>query len=117
MRVIECRSWIAASACAALVAISCSSSEPRSDSHAKPDAAAAARRDAGTVVADGGSDAGVRVPFVPDPPAVYVAKIKNVLLGLPPTDAELAQVTRDPEQLAPLIRQWMKQPEYAQKMQ
>src|SRR5205809_319067 len=29
----------------------------------------------------------------------------------------LAQGTRDPAQLAALIRQWMKQPEYAQKMQ
>jgi hypothetical protein len=115
MRVIGRRAGIFASACAALVALSCSSSDHRTGAHERADAAAQA--DAGAATSDAGRDAGTRVPFVPDPPAVYVAKVKNVLLGLPPTDAELAQVTRDPAQLAPLIRQWMKQPEYAQKMQ
>jgi hypothetical protein len=115
MRVIQRRAWGFAIACTALIALSCSSGDRRTGTHAKPDAAASL--DAGAATSDAGSDAGVTVPFVPDPPAVYVAKVKNVLLGLPPTDAELEQVTRDPAQLAPLIRQWMKQPEYAQKMQ
>jgi hypothetical protein len=33
----------------------------------------------------GGADGGP-LPFTEDPPSVYVAKVKNVLLGLPPTD-------------------------------
>ena len=33
-------------------------------------------------------------PFVADPPSVYVAKVKNILVGLPPTDAEIAAVDR-----------------------
>src|ERR1700677_1745152 len=40
------------------------------------------------------SDAGVStaVPFQAYPPYVYVAKVKNILVGLPPLDAELEQV-------------------------
>src|SRR5437879_5809408 len=56
------------------------------------------------------------VPFVADPPAVYVAKVKNILLGLPPTDAEVAAVIADPSALAGLIDSWMARPEYSQKM-
>jgi hypothetical protein len=56
------------------------------------------------------------VPFVPDPPAVYVAKVKNILVGLPPTDAEIAAVVADPNALPGLIDQWMQLPQYAEKM-
>ena len=54
--------------------------------------------------------------FVPDPPSVYVAKVKNILVGLPPTADEVAQVTKDPTALGGLVDGWMKQPEYEQKM-
>jgi hypothetical protein len=54
--------------------------------------------------------------FVPEPPAVYVAKVKNLLVGLPPSDAEIAEVTADPAALRALIDGWMKLPEYEQKM-
>jgi hypothetical protein len=47
---------------------------------------------------------------------VYVAKVKNILVGLPPTDAEVAQVTADPKKLGELIDGWMQLPEYQQKM-
>src|SRR3982750_714934 len=63
----------------------------------------------------GGDDDDVK-PFVPDPPSVYVAKVKNILVGLPPSDAELARVTADPSTLGELIDSWMKLPEYQQKM-
>ena len=54
--------------------------------------------------------------FVADPPSVYVAKVKNILVGLPPSDAEVAQVAADPKALGGLIDGWMKLPEYQQKM-
>jgi hypothetical protein len=54
--------------------------------------------------------------FTADPPAVYVAKVKNILVGQPPSDAEIAQVTADPNALGGLIDGWMKLPEYQQKM-
>ncbi|HVZ72132.1 MAG TPA: hypothetical protein VHJ20_07140 [Polyangia bacterium] len=65
------------------------------------------------------SDAGTSpdaAPFVAAMPASYVAKVKNVLLGLPPTDAEISMVTADPTQMKTLVSSWMKQPEYATKM-
>ena len=55
--------------------------------------------------------------FEPNSPPVYVAKVKNVLVGLPPTSAEVQSVTEDPTQLQPLIDQWMTYPQYTAKMQ
>jgi hypothetical protein len=69
---------------------------------------------------DSGGDDGVVappvLPFQVDPPMVYVAKVKNILVGLPPTDAEVASVVADPTKLGGLIDRWMKLPEYATKM-
>src|SRR5437660_749291 len=49
-------------------------------------------------------------------PQVYVAKVKTILVGQPPTDDEVKAVAADPKALGGLVDQWMKQPEYAQKM-
>lgn len=70
--------------------------------------------DAGAAVAaDGAADAG---PFEPISPAVYVAKVKNILVSLPPTDDEVNSVTADPSKLAGLIDGWMTLPQYEEKM-
>jgi hypothetical protein len=58
-----------------------------------------------------------QVAFQANTPSVYVAKVKDVLVGLPPTDAEVQAVTADGSQLATLIDQWMALPQYTQKMQ
>src|SRR5262249_6069954 len=63
----------------------------------------------------GGGDAD-DTSFVPDPPAVYVAKVKNILVGLAPTDDEIAKVSADPAAIGGLIDDWMKLPQYQQKM-
>ena len=73
-------------------------------------AAACTRQGAATTNADAG------VQFQADAPAVYVAKVKNILVGLPPTDDEIAQVTADPSALGTLVDGWMQLPEYQQKM-
>ncbi|HEY8089629.1 MAG TPA: hypothetical protein VIF09_17335, partial [Polyangiaceae bacterium] len=64
---------------------------------------------------DGGAQDG-GLPFQADAPDVYVAKVKNVLVGLPPTDDEVKAVAADPTQLASLIDGWMKLPQYPAKM-
>ena len=64
--------------------------------------------------ADAQAEAGM--PFQADPPVVYVAKVKDVLVGLPPTDAEIQAVQQDPTQLASLIDGWMQTPQYTAKM-
>jgi len=55
--------------------------------------------------------------FAPNPPSIYVAKVKSLLVGLPPTTAEVQAVGNDPTQLQALIGQWMTYPEYTAKMQ
>ncbi|HUJ59403.1 MAG TPA: hypothetical protein VLX92_12950 [Kofleriaceae bacterium] len=55
-------------------------------------------------------------PFQPDSPQVYVAKVKQILVGLPPTDDEIAQVTADPNALGSLVDSWMQLPQYNDKM-
>jgi hypothetical protein len=56
------------------------------------------------------------MPFQADPPSVYVAKVKNVLVGLPPTDQEVGAVEGDPSALGTLVDGWMKLPQYGEKM-
>ena len=55
-------------------------------------------------------------PFEPLSPEVYVAKVKNLLVGYAPTDAEIAAVKADPSALGGLIDTWMAMPEYQKKM-
>jgi hypothetical protein len=60
------------------------------------------------------SDAGAPAETVR--PAVYVAKVKNLLVGLAPTGAEIEAVEADPARLGALVDDWMKLPEYEGKM-
>src|SRR6185312_6710497 len=79
--VIMSRCWIASFALLTAVA-ACSSG-----GKAKPDAAGTT-----TPPVDGGAGMGVDMgplPFQVDPPAVYLAKVKNLLVGLPPTADEV----------------------------
>jgi hypothetical protein len=61
------------------------------------------------------TDAGA-APFQGDAPSVYVAKVKNILVGLPPTDDEVRSVEADPTQLGALVDAWMQLPQYDEKM-
>ncbi len=54
--------------------------------------------------------------FQPASPRTYVAKVKNILVGLAPTDTELQAVERDPAALGGLVDGWMTLPQYSQKM-
>ncbi len=66
---------------------------------------------------DGGSpDVPAPPPFQADQPYTYVAKVKNLLVGLAPTDAEIQQVIADPTALKTLIDGWMQLPQYQEKM-
>ena len=65
---------------------------------------------------DAAVDASPQRRFEPVPAGVYVAKVKNLLLGLPPSDAEIATVTADPTQFRALIASWQQLPQYSRKM-
>ena len=74
--------------------------------------------DSGATAVDGTAPGDAGAPrFEPVAAAAYVAKVKSLLLGLPPTDAEVTAVAADPTQLRSLVNGWMQQPQYQQKMQ
>ena len=91
---------------------------PAQPSPVRPGAPADASAVTVTPSDDGGGDAPseAEVAFQPEQPAVYVAKVKNVLVGLPPTEAEIQAVATDPTQLKSLIDGWMALPQYTEKM-
>jgi len=51
------------------------------------------------------------------PAWVAAGKVKNLLTGLPPTDAEIAAVTADPSALKGLVATWIATPQYTAKLQ
>ena len=51
------------------------------------------------------------IPFEPVSPRIYVTKVKNLMLGLPPTDEDIAAVTKDPAALRGLVDAWFVKPE------
>ena len=66
--------------------------------------------DGGPVTTPPGDGGKTPIPFVADNPYTYVAKVKNVLIGLPPTDDEMKSVVAaaDPKsELQALIKTWM----------
>jgi hypothetical protein len=56
------------------------------------------------------------IPFEAAAPRVYVAKVKNLLIGLPPSAGEVAGVEKNPAALGALVDGWMARPEYRRKM-
>ena len=64
-------------------------------------------------------------PAPPPPSALYqpvavaasTGKVKNLLVGLPPTDAEVEAVAADRAALKGLVAQWAQTPQYGQKLQ
>jgi hypothetical protein len=66
----------------------------------------------------GGDEAGApTIPFDPLSVPAYVTKVKALLTGLAPTQAEIDQVSADAGALRTLVDGWMKLPAYATKME
>jgi hypothetical protein len=61
-------------------------------------------------------DGGPELPFDAVPARVYVAKVKNLMLGLPATEEEIAAVTKDPAALRELVGAWFVRPEAQAKL-
>ena len=104
--------WLALTTATAMAA-GCSnggSAKPKSDGGPQTSTPDGSTSDVGP------SDAGP-LAFQADPPTVYLAKVKNLLVGLPPTSDEVATVTADPTQLKSLVQGWMQLPQYATKME
>ena len=80
------------------------------------DASSAADGGGGASAADAATDAAAASTFESVRSNIYVAKVKNLLLGLPPDDNEIAAVAADPTQFKALIASWQQLPQYSQKM-
>ena len=52
-----------------------------------------------------------QTPWEAVAPPIYLAKVKNLLTGVPPTPAELAAVTADPSTLKGMVDGWVASPE------
>ncbi len=88
-------------AASAAGSVACGTSSPAAP---PPDVGQGAPDAAGTL------DATAPIPFEASSPYTYVAKVKNILIGLPPTDQEVASVVAAPDpqsQLRTLIQGWM----------
>lgn len=69
--------------------------------------------DAGSTDAGSAADGGV---YQPVSVSSALTKVKNLLVGLPATDAEVSAVTANPAALSGLVGQWMGMPQYDAKM-
>jgi hypothetical protein len=66
---------------------------------------------------DGGATDGTSgIPFEPVPARIYVAKVKNLMLGLPPAEEEISAVEQDPAALRALVDAWFVRPEAQAKL-
>ena len=65
---------------------------------------------------DDSPDAAVEIPFEPVQARVYVAKVKNLLLGLPATEEEISAVEQDPAALKDMVDAWFVRPEAQAKL-
>ena len=122
------RSWVLTSLGAAGIAglvFACSSSGDRSDINVPSGGTPTMLSDGGTTTTGGDTppapivnDSGAQATYVFQPvgPAVYVPKVKNLMLGLAATDDEIAQVTKDPSTFRTLVTGWIEQPQFKGKM-
>ncbi len=67
-------------------------------------------------VPDDAADGAVDIPFEPVQARVYVAKVKNLLLGLPATEEEIAKVEQEPAALKDMVDAWFVRPEAQAKL-
>jgi hypothetical protein len=57
-----------------------------------------------------------QIPFEPVTARIYVPKVKNLMLGLPATEEEIAAVTLDPTALKGMVDAWFVRPEAQAKL-
>ena len=126
MKVRLKRSFLSATLGSGVVAFACTGSldvttKPGSDS--APDATRAGSAGSSQTGSSGSSTGGTssgepmpQVPFEPVSARVYVPKVKNLMLGLPATEAEIAAVSADPAALKDMVEAWFVKPEAQAKL-
>ena len=100
----------------AIAALSGAAALSNCSSHPAARATGGSTSSTSSASSSGAGTGGGASTFQADPPAVYVAKVKNLLIGQAPTAPEIQMVTADPTQLKTLIDGWMADPAYDEKM-
>ena len=118
--------WSASALVAGAIAVACTGTLDVLPSHSSagaPSANAGSDSALGSGSSTAGSsgavdspDSGVEIPFEPVPARVYVAKVKNLLLGLPATEEEISAVEQDPAALKDMVDAWFVRPEAQAKL-
>jgi hypothetical protein len=119
------RSFLSVTLGSGVVAFACTGSldvttKPDSGSAATAAVAAVAGSqamgNAGTTSGGTTSEPMPQIPFEPVSARIYVPKVKNLLLGLPATEEEIAAVTEDPAALKGMVEAWFVKPEAQAKL-
>ena len=107
--------WAVTAVVTGAVAMACSGSLDVSTAPSKSSSSTAGT--SATSDGTGGTEAMVpEIPFEPVSARIYVPKVKNLLLGLPATEEEIAAVTADPTALTAMVDAWFVKPEAQAKL-
>ena len=112
--------WAASALVASAVAVACTGTLDvlPSPSSSTPATGGSGSGSGGTAMTspDDTPDAAPEIPFEPVPARVYVAKVKNLMLGLPATDEEISALEQDPAALRGMVDAWFVRPEAQAKL-
>jgi len=108
--------WAASALVAGAVAIACTGTLDVLPSQSSAGSSSSGSSSMGSGGGDDSPDAAAEIPFEPVPARVYVAKVKNLLLGLPATEEEIAAVEQDPAALKDMVDAWFVRPEAQAKL-
>jgi hypothetical protein len=108
--------WAASALVASAVAIACTGTlDVPSSQSSSPSPSSSTPTD--TTPDSGAPDSGAtELPFEPVPARVYVAKVKDLMLGLPATEDEISAVDKDPTALRAMVDAWFVRPEAQAKL-
>jgi hypothetical protein len=98
------------------IAVACTGTLDVLPSHSSSSAGSSGSDPLGSSAGTDDPDAAVQVPFEPVQARIYVAKVKNLLLGLPATEEEIAAVEQDPAALKDMVDAWFVRPEAQAKL-
>jgi hypothetical protein len=128
MQVRQRRSLYTMALSGGLIAVACTGSldvttKPRSDatsaesgSHTGSTGSSSGGSSGGSGGSGGMGEVAPQIPFEAVSARIYVAKVKNLMLGLPATEDEIAAVAADPSALKDMVEAWFVKPEAQAKL-
>ena len=108
--------WAASALVASAVAVACTGTLDVLPSQSSSSSGASSAPGDMTLPDGTGGLATPEIPFEPVQARIYVSKVKNLMLGLPATEDEIAAVTQDPTALKSMVDAWFVRPEAQAKL-